>query len=139
MKNIFYIILIALACTSCSKDDSNENSGTIIGKWNYNQVSATINGELLVGDYPGNAEGCPKDFLDFKENGIISLTDYEKVSNLCQIELVDGTYAVSGNSVSVSIDGANFSGQITQLTSTDMVVMGSLGDLQNVTFSFKKQ
>ncbi len=138
MKNIFYLLLVLFAFSSCSKDD-NEQTGIIIGKWNYNQVSATINGEILVGDYPGNAEGCPKDFLNFKENSMVSLTDYKELNNSCESEKVDGTYSVSGNTVSVSIDGANFNGQITQLSTTDMVVMGSLGDLQNVTFSFKKQ
>lgn len=139
MKKFLYITLIALFIASCSKDDTDDSAGTLIGKWNYNQVSATINGELMVGDYPGNEEGCPKDFLNFKENGIITLTDYNKINNSCIFEMVDGTYAVSGNSVSVSIDGGNFSGEITQLSNTDMVVMGSLGDLQNVTFSFKRQ
>ncbi len=137
MKKILCMIAVLAAFASCSKDDNED--GTVLGKWNYNQVSATINGELVVGDYPGNEEGCPKDFLDFKQNGTVSVTDYIKENSTCQVEVKDGTYAVSGNSVSVAIDGGTFSGEITQLSNTDMVVMGTLGDLENVTFSFKRQ
>ena len=139
MKKFLVTIIAVLGLSACSKDDDTDNNGTLIGKWNYNQVSATINGELVNGNYPGNIEGCPKDFLNFKENGAISLTDYNKVNNSCEFALVYGTYAVSGTSVSVSIDGANFTGQITQLTNTDMMVMGTLGDVPNVTFTFKRQ
>ncbi len=130
---------VVFAFSSCSNDDNDDQNGTLIGKWNYNQVSATINGELVVGNYPGNEEGCPKDFLNFRENGTVAVTDYTKENSACQSEVTEGTYAASGTSVSVAIDGATFSGQITQLTNTDMVVMGKLGDLENVTFSFKKQ
>ena len=139
MKKILCMIAVLAAFASCSKDDNENDKGTVLGKWNYNQVSATINGELVVGDYPGNEEGCPKDFLDFKQNGTVSVTDYSKENSTCQSEVNDGTYAISGNSVSVAIDGGTFSGEITQLTNTDMVVMGTLGDLENVTFSFKRQ
>ncbi|MGV8992764.1 MAG: lipocalin family protein [Flavobacterium sp.] len=136
MKKFICIIVVAFAFGSCSNDDNNKASGTILGKWNYNKVSATINGQLEVGNYPGNEEGCPKDFLNFRENGTVGSNNYKKTNLDCDLEVIDGTYAVSNNSVSVSIDGGNFSGEITKLTSTEMIVKGTLGDLQNVTFSF---
>ncbi len=138
MKYFICLISLALTISSCSKDDNNAPNGTILGKWNYNQVSATINGELQVGNYPGNEEGCSKDFLNFKENGIVASNNYKKVESNCDLEIINGTYAVSNNSVSVSIDGGNFSGEITKLTSSELIVKGTLGELQNVTFSFTR-
>ena len=139
MKKILYIIAVSLALSSCSNDDNDDQNATILGKWNYNQVSVTINGEFVVEEYPGNEQGCSKDFLNFRENGTVALTDYSKENTACQSEVKEGTYVMSGTSVSVAIDGGTFSGQITQLTNTTMVVMGRLGDLENVTFSFKRQ
>lgn len=133
-----YIMAIALTFAACSSDDDANENGTLLGKWNYNQVSATINGEIVVGNYPGNEEGCPKDFLIFAQNGTVVLTDYTKDNTECQTQIIEGTYAAVGTNVSVAIDGGTFSGQITKLTSTTMIVLGTLGELENVTFSFER-
>lgn len=138
MKKILFMLTVILTFAACSKDDNDENNGTILGKWNYNKVSYTLNGELVATNYPGNEEGCPKDFLNFKENGTVDSNNYTKVNSNCDNQVIAGTYALSNNNVAVSIDGGNFSGVINKLTSNEMIVKGTLGEVENVTFSFNR-
>lgn len=138
MKNFLSIMAATLVFSACSKDDSTDSTGTVLGKWNFNQISTTLNGELVVGKYPGNEEGCPKDFLNFKENGTLEETDFIKQNSACQSQLKQGTYSINNNLISIGIDGEIFDGQITKLTNTDMIIKGTFGNLPPITFSFKR-
>lgn len=96
------VLSLGLSLTSCNKDDgstdSNTTSASLEGKWSYSKIDYSPVGG--VEDYPFNNEGCSKNFLELKANGITSEGEY--FGDECTLDLYAGTWTKDGNTITVT-------------------------------------
>ncbi|ESU28661.1 hypothetical protein FLJC2902T_12520 [Flavobacterium limnosediminis JC2902] len=140
MKKVSILFVSALALgmtfTSCNKDDGDNSSAPVAsveGKWNFNKFSVTQNGVTSPEDnYPNNQEGCSKDFIELKADGIYNEGDY--VDSACTLEQTPGTWTKDNNSISLSVDGETQAFEIVSLSTTELKVKATFTE-QGTTFT----
>jgi hypothetical protein len=108
-KLILVLSLIAIAFTSCSKDDDNESSqDLLIGTWTYS--SAFEDGvEIPLTD-------CEKQETEvFNANGTFTVTTYDDFDGPCVEDgTISGTWVNSGNgNYTITVFGFPFEVKIT--------------------------
>jgi hypothetical protein len=99
--SILFVAVLALGISfvSCSKDDDNETSGSIEGKWNHSKVQSTIDGKVLPETDYENEPGCNKDFLELKTDGVSKSGFYEGKD--CTLDLDVSTWKKDGNKLTI--------------------------------------
>jgi len=118
--------------SSCSDDDSPaenpEIQANIQGKWLYEGL--TINGA-----YEESTVEEGEIYYDFRAGGVLVIIDFSGSMN--------GTYQVSGNDVTLRIDGEVVTFKITKLTSNELNLFAKIDaneepGLDDVTFHLSK-
>jgi hypothetical protein len=128
MKKLIILFVFAVVAglnfTSCSSDDDNTSSTSIEGKWNFSKFSTTVNGVTSPEmDYEGNETGCPKDFIEIKTGGVFVDGDYSGSS--CTLDSFTGTWAKSGNTLTITAESETFTVELISVTSSSMKIKSS--------------
>jgi hypothetical protein len=89
MRNKFLVFFatIALFCLSCSEDNDNGGTATILGKWYIDSVK--LGGEPF--DY-GTA-GCPTDYIDFSSEEL-TIATFSNDPDTCEAVITNRSYEV---------------------------------------------
>jgi hypothetical protein len=96
-------LVLGLTFTSCSKDEDGA-VGSVEGKWSYSKYSMTSGGITTPEqDYMDNEAGCSKDYIELLASGVSNEGDY--FGSDCALDITTGTWAQSGNTVTLSIPG----------------------------------
>lgn len=150
MKKLSILFVSALTLgmvfTSCSKDDDNNNGNntpaapSVEGKWNFNKVGVTGGGQSFPEeDYAGNAEGCSKDFIELKADGIYSDGDYDGAE--CTLTQSAGTWAKTENTITLTVEGNPTQLELASVSDTELKLKRNVtqeGVTYVVTFSFTR-
>lgn len=132
LTKMFLILTIGLL-VACSSDDSSNSDSfetDIIGTWEL--TSLTTNGiELLQNDECSST-------ITFTASSVIS-TDYfdNQDGNGCVIDYVSdpGTYSITGNMLTGTVDGETITFEIIQLNATTLKLEASITE-DGITFTF---
>ena len=139
-SSLLFVILISIATTSCSDDDTQNvilNETDILGTWTINEINSTPAVDLESnGNSDTNVMNQTNCFdgmsLDFDTNGNLTVVSSEITfdantdpSFMCSLRTDTGSYIISGNDLTVTIP---ISGN--QETETILV------NIQNNTLSF---
>lgn len=138
---IFFVFTLVLGMIfpSCSNNDDDSNSASILGKWNFSKMSAVVNGVTSPEiDYDGNESGCPKDYLEFKSGGVYNEGDYD--SSACVLGIYAGTWVQTGNTLTITEGTDVISAEIVSVTSSMLKLKASETDngvtfIINITFT----
>lgn len=117
-------LIVALSFSSCTKDDSGTVDMSLIsGKWLFNKSTATSSGITIPypTSYLKNEDGCPKDYVEIFNGGTVKNGDY---STGCTLTEKDGTWAQSGNTITITVTGSSLSGtfNVSKLTVTELIL-----------------
>jgi hypothetical protein len=123
MKNAKLLLLsaltiVSLSLTSCGDDDSDSTSGSIEGKWAYNQIGAKLNGKEQLIDYPYNQTGCDKDYIEVDATTI----KYASHDTDCSVDIDSETYTKSGNTITTGTGEDAVTSKITKLTGSELKI-----------------
>ncbi|KAB1158159.1 lipocalin-like domain-containing protein [Flavobacterium luteum] len=111
------IITIGLTSVSCNKDDDNNSTATIEGKWIPSKEGET---EATLTDYEHTA-GCNKDYMIISSGGQISFYSYDNESGTCSESIDTGTWIRNGNTITISYEGVVvLETEIINLTSSEL-------------------
>lgn len=104
------LLLASALLFSCSSDDDNNASASIVGKWAF--IDTVVNG---VSEPYDDHEACGKDYVEFKaDNTYISVDVWD-----CEEYPDDySTYSVNGNMITIN----NETSEIIQLTNTHLSI-----------------
>jgi hypothetical protein len=128
MRKISILFVLALILgavfASCTKDDSGPvDMNFIEGKWNFNKSTATSSGFTIPysTDYFKNEDGCSKDYVDIKTEGVVKYGNYTAG---CAFEEKTGTWTQSGNTITISVSGTSFNGtfNVASLSATELLL-----------------
>lgn len=117
MKKLFlFVSIFAISLVSCSDDDDNStpvNEANIMKKWylkSYEVAGQTI---------PYLNEPCGRDYMEFLSGGVYK-EYYIYGCDPIDADTDTGTWALSGNSLTVNILGDTETATVSSLTSTTM-------------------
>jgi len=116
MKKLLGLALVASLFASCSDDDSastSVNLDLLVKKW-Y-PTSYVLNGQTIAYD---DHEECGNDFLEFYDNGTARFVDIWD----CEEVIDNGTYTVSGNTITSDLGNGPETVNVITLTATDLVI-----------------
>jgi len=120
MKKLLGLGLALALFASCSDDDSSSsvNMDNLSGKW-Y-PVSTKAGDETFEYEH----ESCAKDYLEFAASGVFKTYEVWGCtgSQVSDSDESTGTYSVSGNKVTIAIDGGTETVTVKKLTSSTLHV-----------------
>lgn len=115
-KIVFFAFVLVSSLSSCSSDDAvNVSEEKLLKKWYYKSYQA--NGTLEAYDHLP----CGKDYLEFLADGLYREV-YINECNPTATGTSTGSWVLEGNTVAVAIEGENYSGTITKLSSTELQI-----------------
>jgi hypothetical protein len=125
LKKLVLLTFVVLTGFACSSDDDSsgsttaENKAKIIGTWLW--TASSENGE----DYP--LTGCDLMYkLEFNSSQVTE-TDFYGV-DCADSESFTYNYDISGNTITVTVEGETFSSKITTLNSTTLTIKDTEDD-----------
>jgi len=128
--SILTLSFVALSMTlvSCSKDDNNGSttSASLVGKWEYSKEGSTVNGQEFLVAYMGNETGCSKDYIDVTATSVADV-DYDSTDNPCEMFTDTYSYTRTGNTLTLTVSGMEFTSTIVTLTSTELKIKDADG------------
>ena len=132
---------IVLGLSSCNKDDesTNNNTNSIVGKWEWSKETDYDSGSAVLVDYQ-HYEECGKDQLIFEVNGTLRDVYYEKPVNAdCSDYDVSSSYSISGNTLTITEDdGETYSANFT-VTNDELKIISTNDDGTVYTSILKKK
>ena len=115
-KIVFFAFILLSTLSSCSSDDSvSVSEEKLIKKWYYKSYQA--NGTTEAYDHLP----CGKDYMEFLADGLYK-EFYINECNPTASGSSTGSWVIEGSTVAVSIEGENYSGKVTKLTTTDLQI-----------------
>ncbi|MFT7352336.1 MAG: hypothetical protein ACI9XR_002114 [Flavobacterium sp.] len=121
LKSLALTMLVTVSLVSCSKsDDGPSTSGELVGKWEFFQEGASINGQESLAPYE-HATGCSKDFLQFTATNVTD-TSYDGAQ--CTAFTDTTPYTRAGNTI--TLDGQAVT--IIQLDGTTLKVRATYSE-----------
>ena len=118
MKNKFLALAaVVMLFASCSDNDDNSiNQSLLTKKWYFKET--VVKGVTIP--YEGH-ENCGKDYIEFLQDGVFKSVDIEN----CVSEVDPGTWAVNGNSLTLTFPGDTTdveNSTITNITTTTLQI-----------------
>jgi hypothetical protein len=117
------VFVLGFFLSSCTSDSGPVDMNLINGKWLFNKSTATSSGITIPYSTPyfKNEDGCEKDYVEIKTGGIITNGDY---SSGCNLETKDGTWTESGNTITITVPGSDFSGtfNVASLSANELIL-----------------
>ena len=120
-KLVLFVSVLALGLTSCSKDDDGGSSASLEGKWEYSKDGMSVNGNEALLDYD-HSENCPKDYMQITATTVVDHYFYNDGTPECDEEIDSSTYTRDGNTLSVTVDGTTYTGEILQLDGSTLKI-----------------
>jgi hypothetical protein len=126
MKNLrklfglLVVVLVIFSASSCSNDD---DSPSIVGKWNFTKEGTIVNGQEVLVDYEHTA-GCNKDNIQFSAAGTFVGKFYAEE---CLENTINGTWTKSGKTLTID------TGDIEPVVLQIMTLSGSTLKLKETT------
>ena len=115
---LFVLVAMSLSFSYCSDDDNDSTAVTeanIAKKWYY--VSYEVNGQTI----PYENSECARDYIKFISGG--TFEEYLVMScDPLVAETVNGTWSLSGNTISGTIFGETVTGTVSSLTATTLQI-----------------
>ncbi|MBL87252.1 MAG: hypothetical protein CMO82_13080 [Winogradskyella sp.] len=122
MKLFLGILIGLLIISSCSSDDdSNSDTGSIIGTWKpIKEVDVCSTGFEDVYDF----DSCEQTGrIIFSEDGTLNITEYDLENGNCeQYYNSTGTWTLTGDNLSVTLDGETINPTFFELTNNTLRV-----------------
>lgn len=85
-----------MSFASCSSDDDSNNVGSIVGKWNYNRIKTSVNGQVVSDEpYDDDEEACERDYLDIRADSTAEFGDYY-IDPGCVLDAYESSYVRKG-------------------------------------------
>lgn len=136
------ILFSAMSLTSCSSDDNNNSTRSIVGKWNFISQKEIEGGQVVYdGPYTDHESGCPLDYLEFFENGSAVDATYDKIDNVCELDTNFTTYTTNGDVLSINNGEETVTVQIVESSNSTLVLKLSetyMGVLEERVFTLSK-
>lgn len=115
-------LVMGLSFTSCSSDDDSNEVGSIVGKWNYNRIKTSVNGQVISDEpYDDDELTCDRDYLNIRANNTAEFGDYY-LDPGCVLDSYESTYVRNGNTLTITDNDDVETVQILSANSTSMVL-----------------
>lgn len=126
------LVLVLASCGGSDDNTSNNNSESILGKWNANKIGYIADGvNIPEVDYYGNQPGCNKNYIQFNDTGIANSGQY---NSDCSVLIQDGAWSQVGNTLNLDTEstGVPTVWEIMSITSTELKIKGDMTGLEGV-------
>lgn len=144
MKKLIMLFVFTLVSglnfTSCTSDnESSSSSSSIVGKWNFSKFTTTVSGVTSPEmDWADNEPGCPKNYVEFKTDGVFNGASYS--GSTCVLDISSGTWVQSGSTVTLTLGTEVTTFQVVSVTSSTLKIKTTETDsgvtyTLNVTFT----
>jgi len=112
------VLTLGLLLTSCNEDDSVGQlpKASLSGKWKYYKQGAVVGGVEVLSEYDGNEPGCPKDYIQFNENGAYGDAHYDSSDIPCEQIMEFATWDGTGNTIVIDYGASSETLEILALT-----------------------
>ena len=110
-KLVLFAALLVLGATSCSKDDDNNQSAELAGKWEFAQEGSILMGQEVLTPYE-HEEGCAKDFVMITSN---TVAEHTFNGSNCIEDIDIESYTRNGNILTSVVDGQTITLEIVSL------------------------
>ena len=119
-KNLLLSLTLVFVTTliSCSKEDDNNSSPTIVGKWKTVKFEYYTDGVLDETETIVEENSTCPDYIEFKANGTYVVIDNNVNCNSTADE--SGTYVYNGTTISTTSAGSTDISTVITLTNTDL-------------------
>lgn len=124
--NVLFLSMLTLATvTSCSNDDDNSISASIVGEWEYYQEGEDLDNLEL---WEHESIDCGKDYIKIQKQGSSGNTySYESSyfyteNSECKEETESGTFTKNGNIISEVYDGETYTNTIIKLNESTLTI-----------------
>ena len=119
-KNLLLTLTLVFAASfiGCSKDDDNNSSSTIVGKWKTVKFEYYTDGVLDETETTVEENSSCPDYIEFKANGTYVVIDNDANCNSTADET--GTYVYNGTTISTTSGGSTDISTVITLTNTDL-------------------
>lgn len=126
-KILFLAVASTIALGSCSSDDEENLSSTVVGLWkpSMEKVISGSNGNVLSTD---NFDTCyKKSTFNFKANNTLTSNTYENVSGTCTNYGEDtSSYSYDHSNNKITIDGDDY--EVVAHTQNEFQIVGDYDD-----------
>ncbi|WP_415326670.1 lipocalin family protein [Chryseobacterium sp. MMS23-Vi53] len=126
-KFLFLAVVSTIALGSCSNDDDEDLSTTVVGTWkpSMEKVLSGSNGAVLSTD---NFDTCyKKSTFNFKSNNTLSTNTYENVSGTCtNYGEQNISYSYNHSGKKITIDGDDY--EVISHTQNEFQIVGDYDD-----------
>lgn len=124
---VLFLAVLSLGVVSCSSDD--DSGASIHGKWYFNKVGF---GTFLI-DYDHECT-TQKDYFEFLASGILNEANHDVN---CEASVESGTWAKTGNQLSISFDDEDLVFEIVELKKSTLKLIGEVEGI-SVTATFTR-
>ena len=119
-KYLIAVLTIAFLATSisCSKDDDESSTQSIVGKWRTEKFDYYTDGQLTETEITVEDNTTCPDYIEFKANGTYVVIENDANCNSTADE--SGTYVYNGTTITTNSSGSLTELIVLSLTSTDL-------------------
>jgi len=113
-------LIFVTTLIGCSKDDDNNSSPTIVGKWRTVKFEYYTNGVLDETETTVEENSTCPDYIEFKTNGTYVVINNDANCNSTADE--SGTYVYNGTTISTTLGSSTDTSIVISLTNTDLKI-----------------
>ncbi len=121
-KSLLLTLTLILVTTliGCSKDDDNNSSPTLVGKWRTVKFEYYTNGVLDETETIVEENSTCPDYIEFKTNGTYVVINNNANCNSTADE--SGSYVYNGTTIATTSAGSTDTSIVISLTNTDLKI-----------------
>lgn len=121
-KSLLLTLTLILVTTliGCSKDDDNNSSPTLVGKWRTVKFEYYTNGVLDETETIVEENSTCPDYIEFKTNGTYAVINNNANCNSTADE--SGSYVYNGTTIATTSAGSTDTSIVISLTNTDLKI-----------------
>jgi len=108
MKKLLLLITSAVILSCSSDSSSSDSDNALIGKWTQEKESVYVNSSLVSETFNSDEECYQMTTYEYKSNNSFVKVSFDFETNTCvQNPTRTGTWSLSGDNLSISVDGAS--------------------------------